>query len=107
MTAINEIWRMDFFADALFNGRRLRTLTIVANDTRGCLAIEVGATLRCQQQLRKWLFHTLCEVSRHKSALIQHACTKQLEAGAAIHLALEKLEPIDMAFDDAVAIGCE
>ncbi|MCG1040712.1 MULTISPECIES: hypothetical protein [Burkholderiaceae] len=27
-----------------------------------------------------------------------------MEAGAAIHLALEELEPIDMAFDDAVAV---
>jgi putative transposase len=32
--------------DALFDGRRLRTLTIVDNDTRECLAIEVGAPLR-------------------------------------------------------------
>ncbi len=37
---------MDFVADALFDGRRLRTLTIVDNYTRECLAIEVGATLR-------------------------------------------------------------
>ncbi|WP_323074064.1 hypothetical protein [Mycetohabitans endofungorum] len=54
-----------------------------------------------------WLFPTLCEGSRHKSAPIQHVSTKQLEAGAAIHWALEKLEPIDMAFDDAVTVGCE
>nr|WP_255779373.1 IS3 family transposase [Mycetohabitans sp. B5] len=46
VTAINEIWSMDFVADALFDGRRLRTLTIVDNYTRECLAIEVGATLR-------------------------------------------------------------
>jgi len=37
---------MDFVADALFDGRRLRTLTIVDNYTRECLAIDVGATLR-------------------------------------------------------------
>ncbi|WP_410175009.1 RHS repeat-associated core domain-containing protein [Mycetohabitans endofungorum] len=54
-----------------------------------------------------WLFHTLCEVSRHKSAPIQHASTKQLEAGTAIHLALGELEPIDMASNDAVAVGRE
>jgi putative transposase len=46
VTAINEIWSMDFVADALFDGRRLRTLKIVDNYTRECLAIEVGATLR-------------------------------------------------------------
>ena len=36
---------MDFVADALFDGRRLRMLTIVHNYTRECLAIEVGQRL--------------------------------------------------------------
>lgn len=42
---INEIWSMDFVADALFDGRRLRMLTVVDNYTRECLAIEVGQRL--------------------------------------------------------------
>lgn len=42
----NEIWSMDFVADALFDGRRLRALTIVDNYTRECLAIEVGSSLK-------------------------------------------------------------
>ncbi|MEI6000721.1 IS3 family transposase, partial [Paraburkholderia bengalensis] len=46
VTSVNEIWSMDFVADALFDGRRLRTLTIVDNYTRECLAIDVGASLR-------------------------------------------------------------
>jgi putative transposase len=46
VSAINEIWSMDFVADALFDGRRLRTLTIVDNYTRERLAIEVNGTLR-------------------------------------------------------------
>ncbi|CAG9247705.1 hypothetical protein BDI4_210026 [Burkholderia diffusa] len=46
MSAINEIWSMDFVADALFDGRRLRTLTIVDNYTRECLAIEADGSLR-------------------------------------------------------------
>lgn len=33
--------------------------------------------------------------------------TKQLEAGAAIHWALEELEPINMALNDAVTVGLE
>ena len=37
---------MDFVADALFDGRRLRALTIVDNYTRECLAIDVGASLK-------------------------------------------------------------
>ncbi len=43
--SINEIWSMDFVADALFDGRRLRALTIVDNYTRECVAIEVGQRL--------------------------------------------------------------
>ncbi|MGI2233157.1 IS3 family transposase [Burkholderia vietnamiensis] len=46
VSAINEIWSMDFVADALFDGRCLRTLTIVDNYTRECLAIEVDGSLR-------------------------------------------------------------
>ncbi len=37
---------MDFVSDALFNGKRIRALTIVDNFTRESLAIEVDASLR-------------------------------------------------------------
>ena len=43
--SMNEIWSMDFVADALFDGRRLRALTVVDNYTRECLAIDVGQRL--------------------------------------------------------------
>ena len=43
---INEIWSMDFVSDALFDGRRIRALTIVDNYTRESLAITVGQSLR-------------------------------------------------------------
>ncbi|AIY41381.1 Mobile element protein [Collimonas arenae] len=46
VTAMNQIWSMDFVADALFDGRRLRMLTVVDNHTRECLAIEVGQSLK-------------------------------------------------------------
>lgn len=45
-TTINEIWSMDFVADELFDGRRLRALTVVDNYTRESLAIDVGQSLR-------------------------------------------------------------
>jgi len=38
----NESWSMDFMSDQLFDGRRLRVLTIVDNFTRESLAIEAG-----------------------------------------------------------------
>jgi putative transposase len=46
VTAINQIWSMDFVADALFDGRRLRALTVVDNYTRESLAIEVDQNLK-------------------------------------------------------------
>lgn len=44
--AMNQAWSMDFVSDALFNGRRLRTLTVMDNFTRECLAIHVDASIR-------------------------------------------------------------
>lgn len=38
----NDGWSMDFMSDELFDGRRIRLLTIVDNFTRESLAIEVG-----------------------------------------------------------------
>ena len=43
--AVNEIWSMDFVADALFDGRKLRMLTVVDLFTRECLAIDAGINL--------------------------------------------------------------
>ena len=37
---------MDFVADALFDGRKLRMLTVVDCYTRECLAIDVGQSLK-------------------------------------------------------------
>lgn len=41
----NHIWSMDFVADNLFDGRKLRALTVVDQYTRECLAIEVSQRL--------------------------------------------------------------
>ena len=37
---------MDFVADALFGGRKIRCLTIVDNYSRKCMAIQVGQGLK-------------------------------------------------------------
>jgi len=39
---VNDIWSMDFVADAWFDGCRLRTLPFVYSYTSECLAIDVG-----------------------------------------------------------------
>jgi putative transposase len=43
---VNQCWSMDFVADNLFNGARIRFLTVVDVFSRECLAIEVGQGLR-------------------------------------------------------------
>jgi len=44
-SAPNQSWSMDYVADALIDGRKLRALTIVDDFTRECLAIEVDTSL--------------------------------------------------------------
>jgi putative transposase len=44
-TTANLSWSMDFVADGLIGGRRLRCLTIVDDCTRECLAIEVDTSI--------------------------------------------------------------
>ena len=39
----NKSWSLDFMSDELFDGRRIRLLTIVDNFTRESLAIKVAA----------------------------------------------------------------
>jgi putative transposase len=44
--ARNECWSMDFMADQLYDGRRIRVLTLVDNHTRESLALHVGRQIR-------------------------------------------------------------
>lgn len=43
---INDLWSVDFVADALFDGRKLRMLTVVDCFTRECLAIDLRQSLK-------------------------------------------------------------
>jgi putative transposase len=42
---IDQTWSMDFVSDGLFNGHRIRALTIVDNFSRECLAIYVDYSI--------------------------------------------------------------
>lgn len=44
--APNESWSMDFMSDQLFDGRRIRVLTLVDNFSRESLALEVAPRFR-------------------------------------------------------------
>jgi putative transposase len=46
VTAVNQAWAMDFVADELFNGHRIRSLTVVDHFSREALAIDVDHRLR-------------------------------------------------------------
>jgi putative transposase len=52
---------MDFVADALFDGRRLRALTVVDNYTRESLAIDVGQSLKGED-----VVNTLNRIAAHR-----------------------------------------
>lgn len=43
---LNECWSMDFVCDQLYNSNRFRALTIVDNNSRKCLAIHAGISLK-------------------------------------------------------------
>ncbi len=46
LSTIHQCWSMDFVADQLFDGRKIRALTIVDNYSRQCVAIHVGQSLK-------------------------------------------------------------
>lgn len=48
-TKANELWSMDFVSDALFDGRKLRALTVVDAFTREALAIDVEPGIKVEQ----------------------------------------------------------
>ena len=55
----NHVWGMDFVSDALFDGRRLRLLTVIDLYTRECLGICVGQNLRSTEvaeMLNRWVY---------------------------------------------------
>ena len=51
-TRKNECWSMDFVSDQLYDGRRIRVLTLVDNHTRENLALHVGQRVRGQDVVR-------------------------------------------------------
>lgn len=59
-TAINQVWSMDFMADALENGAKFRTFNVMDDYNREGLTIEVGLSLpslrviRALEQIIEW-----------------------------------------------------
>jgi putative transposase len=58
---VNERWSMDFVADSLSDGRRIRVLTVIDSFTRECLALKVAKSLPSQS-----VTETLNQVIAHR-----------------------------------------
>jgi putative transposase len=48
----NQQWALDFMHDTLYCGKRFRTLSIIDESTRECLAIEVDTSLPAARVIR-------------------------------------------------------
>jgi len=51
-TRLNEIWAIDFMHDALYGGRRFRTLNVLDEGNREGLAIEIGTSIPATRVIR-------------------------------------------------------
>ena len=49
---VNESWSLDFMQDSLSSGKRFRTLNVIDEGVRECLAIEVDTSLRAERVVR-------------------------------------------------------
>lgn len=57
LNGVNQCWSMDFVADQLFNGRKIRALTIVDNWSRECMSIQVdNGSEFISKALDKWAY---------------------------------------------------
>ena len=52
LAQVNHQWALDFMHDTLYCGKRFRTLNIVDEGTRECLAIEVDTSLPAERVVR-------------------------------------------------------
>src|SRR5262249_15178470 len=50
--ALHGVWALDFMHDALYGGRRFRTLNVLDEGNREALAIEVGASIPATRVVR-------------------------------------------------------
>jgi putative transposase len=51
-TQPNRCWALDFMHDTLYCGRRFRTLNVIDEAYRECLAVEVGTSIPSARLLR-------------------------------------------------------
>lgn len=86
-TQANQAWTMDFVHDQLFNGKRIRFLTVVDVYTRECLVISVGQRLTGED-----VVEAMHKISEHRTYPNQifvdngsEFCSKRLDHWAYQH----------------------
>jgi putative transposase len=91
--SMNECWSMDFVSDQLYDGRKLRALTLVDVHTRECLAIWVDQGIRGND-----VVHTLSQVAadRGEPVRIQVDNGPEFVSKALDHWAYER--HVELAF---------
>jgi putative transposase len=52
ITEVNASWSLDFMYDSLWSGKRFRTLNVIDEGVRECLAIEVDTSLKAERVVR-------------------------------------------------------
>lgn len=65
--ALNQVWSIDFMLDALYDGRRFRTLNVLDDANRQALGIEVGTSIPSRRTIR--MLEQLIEVYGQPAAL--------------------------------------
>ena len=65
--SVNQRWSMDFLSDELYDGRRIRILTLVDNHTRESLAIGAGQRIRGSDVVK--MLEEVCELRGHPKVI--------------------------------------
>jgi putative transposase len=106
-TQPNECWSMDFMSDELYNGQRIRLLTLVDNFTRESLAIEVNSHLGGQMVAEKLALVAL-ERGKPKTIMVDNGpefTSKKLDQWAYLNQVeldfIRPGKPTDNAFIEA------
>lgn len=64
---LNEIWALDFMADALYGGRPFRTLNVIDEGNREVLGIEIATSIPARRVIR--VMEQLIEINGRPRAL--------------------------------------
>jgi putative transposase len=80
-SALNGIWALDFMQDALYGGRRFRTLNVLDEANREALAIEIGTSIPAARVVRV-LEQLVAIYGRPQTLRLDNVLTAESSGGA-------------------------